>query len=637
MNSLNELQGQAVALQGAPLIIFAPPGSGKTHVISMKIRKFVLEMNVPPDKVLAVSFTNKASNELKHRVAEMCNLDPSDFHNICTFHSLCLKLLKKYADKTPLMHRNFLILDSDDSTRIIKDLLYEAVCEAVAQGALPPATMQNFKTEKDALAKKVIKFMDTSWRNHGIEPYDVARNEKFVEFARILYCKYRSKCLASNVVDFNDILTHTVTMLQNHPDVLDECRRQSFWYLLVDEFQDTNPVQMKLVHTLVGRSSGGRLTTREGEEGEEDEGTTLIPEHLTVVGDDYQAIYKFRGSTIRNILDFTEMYPTAKRIVLSVNYRSLKGIIDASSSLILNNTQQVQKEVVSGRIITAQKVVTKLIYPNAEMESLELVRLCESSESQIAVLTRTNMCDTDFIPTALRRAGIKYRILGNGSFFLRKEVRGAIALCAFLQHPELFDHALQTCIEMHACGKGIGPVTLNKIKRVAKERGINMWSACKTYCTSNKFVRKMIEELTPLIVVAESLRENSAKEFMNAVYSHHEEIHENVKSLIDLAPTNCNISDFIDQCRIHYDSENHDGNEEPPRVIIMTAHKSKGLEFPIVFLPGCIEGTYPSFYAYSREDVEEERRLFFVAMTRARDHLYISIPGMNLSRFVKEF
>ena len=617
--NMNPEQAQAVNLHGLPLVIFAPPGSGKTHVIATKIQKLVVEMGVPPEKVLALSFTNKASTELKERVAHMCDMEPRRFSNILTFHSLCLRLLKTYAAKTPLLNASFCILDPDDSKTMLKDILADLGSE------------EN--------PSKVMRAMDREWRNHGIEPQDAvsARSE-----AHRVYSLYWSSCLAkwreAKVVDFNDLLTHTITLLSGNDAVLEECRTRKYWYLLVDEFQDTNPAQMKLVHLLVGRTMGGRPRPEEERVVDRD-APRLTPDNLTVVGDDYQAIYRFRGSTIRNILDFTSMYPTATQILLSINYRSLPEIIRASASLIAKNANQVHKDVVSGRAGEQQQQqqqqrVTKLVSLDAAAEAQQLVRIVSASSEKVAVLTRTNTHQGDCIPSALRRAGIAYRIVGAAGFFSKKEVRAALSLCTFLMHPTSFDHAFLTCID--SMSLGVGPKTLDKIKARAKASAVGLWAASMALARENKRVNKMVEAMLELVDAAQDAASaGGAREFMTSLL----EPGPVASSLVDMAQDGELIQDFLDRCHLCFDVEAEGGSDDDQvRVLIMTAHKSKGLEFPVVFIPGCIEGVFPSAFCRSSADVEEERRLFFVAMTRARNRLYMSSTRARpTSRFLAEF
>ena len=626
---MNDLQKEAVEHDGAPLIIFAPPGSGKTHVISMKIKRLV-EMGVDASTVLALSFTNKAAAELKERIAALTGQPAADFVGVSTFHSLCLRILRRFGSLG-----RFSIMEPMDATKLMKECIRSAMSAINADTGV----------DDDELEQHIYTIINHDWRNHAIEPLEVVIGcnvSKDIEVvAQSAYIQYRNTCTEQRAVDFDDLLTLTVTLLRDHPGVAKHVRSKEFLHLLVDEFQDTNPAQMKLVHLLVGRTVGGRLIESQ------DEGELLNENNLTVVGDDYQAIYKFRGSTVSNIIDFTQMYPTAKRIILSINYRSSQDIIDTSSALIAKNVGQVHKTVKSGRPASSviKGEVIKIQYSTARYgseiyaEAQTLVKLLrEDADAKVAVLTRVNMRECDPIPMALRAAGIVYRIHGRGAFFDKPEVRSAVSLFAFVAGGggrDLYKSLPAFC-------PGIGPKTLQRIMSHRAE-GEDLLIVCQRLSRTpnkSKKIGALASQLGDLALLAPDSPSHAAVSVLvERLHGLDDQQRANVLLLVEMARSHGgNLGDFVDHCRLNAPAHEVPDEEKPNcRVEIMTAHRSKGLEFPIVFIPGCVRGQFPFSFRNAPVDVEEERRLFFVAMTRAKDRLYVSVPGNSPSVFVDEF
>ena len=358
----------------------------------------------------------------------------------------------------------------------------------------------------------------------------------------------------------------------------------------------------------------------------------LVEDNLTVVGDDYQAIYKFRGSTVRNILDFTEMYRNSKSIILTVNYRSPPCIVNASSRLISRNVDQVHKAITSHSVDYDDATFLVKTLDSSE-EARELVRLLTLHHKEIVVLTRTNIREGDPIPSALRVSGIEYRIVGRSSFFEKKEVSSALSIVSMMSTGR--NSLASFSRSLHIMGKGVGPATLDKIR---EEPGDFLESARRLSAKSKK-IRALVSSYDELS------KEFSEKDLVGFVIHladltrcEHEKA--NLLLLADMSLQYSSAEDFVDQCRLYFDFENEKGvqEEENTRVTIMTVHKAKGLEFDVVFVAGCTAENFPfACWGSGVNDMEEERRLFFVAMTRAKSKLYLSVPGRMSSPFISEF
>lgn len=616
---LNEAQLEAVRYCDGPSLVIAGAGSGKTRVLTYKIA-YLLQMGYEPWSVLALTFTNKAAREMKERIAaRVGKLDASAIW-MGTFHSVFSKILRKEAHYLGF-ENNFTIYDQADSRSLIKSIVKEMQLD---EKLYKPATVG----ERISNAKSNLISAQEYARDAGLVGDDMRAR---IPYLHNIYSRYCERCRLANAMDFDDLLLNTYRLFEEFPEVREKYVRR-FRYLLVDEYQDTNILQSAIVWQL-----------------------TKERKAVCVVGDDAQSIYSFRGANIGNILGFAQRYEGAKIFKLEQNYRSTKMIVGAANSLIRKNANQIEKNVYSHRgegeplrVYTAYSD-----FEEGEIVANKIVELRRREGlmfSDIAVLYRTNAQSRVF-EEAFRKRSLPYRIYGGLSFYQRKEVKDVIAYFRLLcnLHDE---EALKRIINYPA--RGIGDTTLQKLKTAAIEHGVSMWEVLKDPLAHSLDVNKgtlakllgfagMIEafsadvasknafELASQVVRdsgvwGEVLRDKSVEG--KARQENLEELMDAVKEFVDMrleeGDENNHLPDFLAEVSLLSDQDTG-GEDDENHITLMTVHSAKGLEFRAVFIVGLEEELFPNQCAQtSSREMEEERRLFYVAITRAKDFCYLS-------------
>ncbi len=609
LKGLNPQQQEAVAHTEGPLLILAGAGSGKTRVITHRIAHIITSRRVPPSSVLAVTFTNKAANEMRERVAGLLDslrLDSSP--NLSTFHSFCVRLLRRDGDPLaalrPGFTRRFSIYDDEDQLGIIK-----AAYRALGLD------------EKEFLQYRAVLSRISHAKNRNQKPQDIykeAVNDETEKVAAV-FEQYEKALLAANAMDFDDLLLEAVRLLR-----IDEATRES-WnrrlsYVMIDEYQDTNRTQYDLMRLLT-QSHG----------------------NVCVVGDEDQSIYSWRGADIRNILDFERDFPKAKTIRLEQNYRSTKNILAAAGAVVENNKARKGKKLWTD----AGEGLPLGLYAgyDAENEALFIAdtiekHLASNPSDHVAVLYRTNSQSRQ-IEEALRRYGRNYNVVGGFSFYQRAEVKDIVAYLK-LAVSNIDSVSLLRVINTPA--RGIGRTTVEQIERLAREQGISLWEATGTTIdgkalstrsqSSLVLFRNLVQELS-LVASSASLpdlvrfilertgyRRMLEQDKSPDAQARIENLEELIHAAAEAAERDETVSDFLDHAALVADADAYD---ESAVVTLMTLHNAKGLEFPLVFLSGMELGLFPhSRSMNSEEALEEERRLCYVGMTRARKRLVLT-------------
>src|SRR5918911_1607904 len=609
LSTLNERQREAVEATEGPLLILAGAGSGKTRVITVRIAYLISEKGVPPHNILAVTFTNKAAQEMRERVTRLLEgrrLESAPL--VSTFHSLCVRMLRRDIEKLEEGYtRSFTIYDQDDSVRVvkacIKDLGYDdqRLAARQTQGAISHA--KNSGLDADAYAARV-------------ESHD----EKRAAIARV-FRLYEERLVANNALDFDDLLIKAVRLLRQREDVRNHYNER-FRYILVDEYQDTNALQFALIHFLTERQ-----------------------QNICVVGDESQSIYRWRGADISNILNFEQHYPEARVIKLEQNYRSTQNILDAADAVIKFNAARKEK-----RLWTSSPSGAPIRYyqaADAEGEARFAAAKIEEHRSadpstRAAVLYRTN-AQSRLFEEALRRAGIPYNIVGGFSFYERAEVRDIVSYLKLALNPH-DSVALMRVINTPA--RGLGKQTLDELDRRAKDFGVSSWEAIGIITEQPEgFSPRATAALKKFQTIIEGLVARAQKEsasdvvkaaildtgYADALKAENSEeaegrlenLQELVNAAVDYdAEEGGGLRDFIDAAALVSDTDQY--RTDAP-VTLMTMHSAKGLEFPLVFIVGMEDGLFPhSRSATDPAELEEERRLCYVAITRAEEYLYVT-------------
>ncbi len=609
LKGLNPQQQEAVAHTEGPVLILAGAGSGKTRVITHRIAHIITARRVPPSAVLAVTFTNKAANEMRERVSGLLDgLSLESKPNVSTFHSFCVRLLRRDGDPLaalrPGFTRRFSIYDDEDQLGIIK-----AVYRALGLD------------EKEFLQYRAVLSRISHAKNRNQKPQDIYKEAVNNETEKIaaVFEQYEKALLAANAMDFDDLLLEAVRLLR-----IDQPTRES-WnrrlsYVMVDEYQDTNRSQYDLMRL---------LTESHG--------------NVCVVGDEDQSIYSWRGADIRNILDFERDFPKAKTIRLEQNYRSTKNILAAAGAVVENNKARKGKKLWTD----AGEGLPLGLYAgyDAENEALFIAdtiekHLASNPSDHVAVLYRTNSQSRQ-IEEALRRYGRKYNVVGGFSFYQRAEVKDIVAYLK-LAVSNIDSVSLLRIVNTPA--RGIGRTTVEQIERLAREQGISLWEAIgitidgralSTRSQSSLVVfRNLVQELS-LVASSGSLpdlirfildrtgyRRMLEQDKSPDAQARIENLEELIHAAAEAAERDETVSDFLDHAALVADADSYD---ESAVVTLMTLHNAKGLEFPLVFLSGMELGLFPhSRSMNSEEALEEERRLCYVGMTRARKRLILS-------------
>lgn len=618
LSLLNSRQAEAVQAVDGPVLVLAGAGSGKTRVITVRIAYLIAEKGIAPHNILAVTFTNKAAGEMRQRVEDLLKGQRIDsFPLISTFHSLCVRILRKDIEHLAAgFTKSFTIYDTDDSQRVIKSCI------------------KDLGMDEKQIVPRVIRGMISASKNRGedVELFTSRiehTDEKRAAVARV-FRMYQERLRQANAMDFDDLLIRAVELLRAAPDVREKYNNR-YRYILVDEFQDTNPLQLSLVKYLTEKQ-----------------------QNICVVGDDAQSIYGFRQADIRNILEFESHFPSARIILLEQNYRSTQTILDLAHAIIENNVNQKKK-----KLWTSNPGGERILYfqaPDADGEGrFVAARIGENLRrypgERIAVLYRTNAQSRVF-EEALRRERIEYNIVGGFSFYERAEIKDIIAYLKLALNP-VDDIALMRVINTPA--RSLGKTSLDELQFRARQLGLSLWETIGVvtkpdYTEAINLTSRAKDALRGFKIIIESLqkkREEAAETerrvsdvviaaIDNTGYSlmlrseNSDEAEgrlENLEELVNAAAEydqdkTAGLRDFIDHAALTSDTDKYDGNAA---VTLMTVHSAKGLEFPVVFLVGLEDGIFPHSRSISDpKELEEERRLAYVAITRAEKILYLT-------------
>ena len=628
---LNREQQEAVLHVDGPLLILAGAGSGKTRVLTYRIAHLIDECGVNPWNILAITFTNKAAGEMRERVDKIVGYGSESIW-VSTFHSTCVRILRRYIDRLGY-DTNFTIYDTEDQKTVMK-----SVCQKLQLDS---------KLYKERMLLNVISHAKDEYISPNeflLEAKGDFRQEKIAQ----AYVEYQKELKKNNALDFDDLLVKTVELFQSCPDVL-EYYQNRFRYIMVDEYQDTNTVQFKFISTLARQYR-----------------------NLCVVGDDDQSIYKFRGANIRNILDFEKVFPDAKVVKLEQNYRSTQNILNAANGVIANNRGRKEKalwtENEQGEPILFQQFQNG--YEEAEYVSGEIskkVRKGEAEYQDFAVLYRTNAQSRLFEEKFLY-ANIPYKIVGGVNFYSRKEIKDILAYLKTIDNGK-DDLAVRRIINVPK--RGIGNVTLAKVQAYADSRDISFFEALEE-AGEIPGLGKAALKIQPFVHLIHEMRlsladmsmqdliqvildkTGYAEDLKNEDTDESEARLENIDEFINKAVTyeegaeEPNLSGFLEEVALVADIDSVEDGDN--RVLLMTLHSAKGLEFPYVYLAGMEDGLFPSYMSIAADDpteeIEEERRLCYVGITRAMKELTITCARCrmvrgetqynNVSRFVRE-
>lgn len=626
---MNNMQQQAVFCTEGPLLILAGAGSGKTTVLVNRIAYILQSELCKPWQILAITFTNKAAGELKERI---CNAVPEGGSDIwaATFHSTCARILRRYGDRIGFTS-HFTVYGTDDQKKLVKDILKQL----------------NYD-EKMLPVKRVLNEISKA-KDEMLTPQEMLKRagyDNLKQSVAKVYEIYQSRLKTADAMDFDDMLCKTVELFQNCPDILEFYQNQ-FKYIMVDEYQDTNKVQYKFVSMLAAKYG-----------------------NICVVGDDDQSIYKFRGATIENILSFENTFKGAKMIRLEQNYRSTQNILNAANGVISNNTMRKGKT-----LWTENAVGDKIEVHTSDSERDEAQFIAKTildgvadgrKFSDFAILYRMN-AQSNSIEQALSRSGIPHRVIGGRRFYDREEIRDMVAYLQVINNPH-DDVRLGRIINVPK--RGIGATTLEKASEIAAGLGESIYSVIKDADVYPQLSRaatklKSFVALIDGLMEAEQSGDYSLAELYNLILEHTdyekylktekdnpdvrieniEELSSNIIKFEEDYAEEASLSNFLEEISLQTDIDNYDA--EADSSVMMTLHSAKGLEFPVVFIAGLEEGVFPSIATMMNPDeLNEERRLAYVGITRAKEKLYITKAKSRMlmghtsynkvSRFVNE-
>jgi len=630
LEKLNPAQREAVETTEGPVLIIAGAGSGKTRALAFRTAFLVLEKNVYPQNILAVTFTNKAAQEMKERIVELLresSFSSSNLPLIGTFHSICVKILRREIDRLGYK-KSFSILDTQDQLAMIKKVFKEI--------SLNPDQF-NPKAALGTISKAKNELIDASHFAKNSGSY-------YEETISRVYLAYQKKCREQSALDFDDLIMFTVKLFKDFPEVLEKYQN-IFRHIMVDEYQDTNHAQYELIHLLAKKY-----------------------QNICVVGDDWQGIYAFRGANIQNILNFEKDYPSAKVVKLEQNYRSTQNILDAAYGVISKNINRKDKtiwtEKKGGHLIESFEARDER--EESEYVASEIQREMKLGKkfSDFVVLYRTN-AQSRILEEAMLRSGLPYRIIGGIKFYQRKEVKDILAYLKLIQN---FNDQISLERIINEPKRGIGEATIGKWIKFSKDRNLNLVETGTNLkeeknIAENKldYISKFCDFIKRMSEIKGSLK---LREFIEKVYieSGYEKYlldgseegemrHENVMELLTVAqkyeeyPTPEGLELFLEEVALISDTDNIDKNSEA--VHLMTLHSAKGLEFTNVFIVGLEEGILPhSRSLLSPQEMEEERRLMYVGITRAKEKIYLlftserniygSVQSNSPSRFLDD-
>ncbi len=605
LNDLNPVQREAASAVDGPVMIVAGAGSGKTRVLTYRVAHLI-ELGVPSDRILALTFTNKAAGEMRNRIAALVGAGSAGIW-MGTFHSMFARVMRIEADRLGYQ-RSFTIYDKDDTLSVVKGIMGNLGIPQ--QQFSPAAILSRISGAKNAMVSP--------------KAYREKSFDSMSDRTSLVYDQYDRALFRANALDFDDLLLKPLELFSRFPDLLEKYR-QRFTYLLVDEYQDTNRVQYKLITSLAGKHK-----------------------NLCVVGDDAQSIYAFRGADIRNILDFEKDYPMCKTFRLEQNYRSTQTILAAAGSVIKHNRNQISKS-----LWTENDEGEQIILNSCDDELHEGYKVVAAIEEEsrrkkldlkdFAVLYRTN-AQSRAIEDALRRNGIPYLIVGGVAFYRRKEIKDVLAYLRILCNPSDEESLLRV---INVPARGIGDTTVGKLKSKAQganvtlhaliaagelpsgisektAKGIRNFQALiakyahlKPSMSVSELARSLVDELGLL----SALKQENTQESL--------ERRDNIQELLsalsefNAANTDAGLEEFLEEVSLVSDIDTAEFGRNA--VTLMTLHSAKGLEFPVVFITGLEEGLFPLANAINEQDeLEEERRLLYVGITRARRKLYLS-------------
>ena len=607
LDSLNTAQKEAVLYLDGPLLIVAGAGSGKTKVLTSRIAHIIKEKKAFPNQILSVTFTNKAAKEMQGRVSSILNSEAIGLSWLGTFHSICAKLLRKHASAAGLTS-NFTIIDTDDQVRLIKN-----ICKA-----------ENIDIKQ--LAPKYILSIIDRWKNKGFYPNEVIINKKDIYEKTVLplYTIYQQKLLDLNACDFGDLILHVVKILERNLDIR-EIYSNNFKYILVDEYQDTNFIQSKWLHLLSEKHK-----------------------NLCCVGDDDQSIYSWRGAEIKNFLEFDQVYKNSKVIRLEENYRSSQNILSVASNLISNNQNRVGKTLKT--TMDEGDLVKLNCFKNGKDEAIGISDEIEKklkkkySFNNIAILVRAIFQTREFEERFLK-IGLPYRILGGTKFYERAEIKDCVGYLRLI-HQQKDDLAFDRIVNNPK--RSIGESTIKLIHEFSKNNSVNLEIASKKLIEQNLIKPKTKIGLSAFLFLMDKWRNDINIKKINHIkllqlvldesgYSamlknkkdlENENRLENIKELLSAMKEFDNLEAFLEHVAL---ATSIDQDWEGEKINMMTMHGSKGLEFDVVFLPGWEEGLFPhqkSIEEKGQNGLEEERRLAYVGITRAKNKALISF-AMN--------
>ena len=621
-DTLNSEQKKAILQTDGPVLILAGAGSGKTRVLTHRIAYLIDECGVNPWNILAITFTNKAAGEMRERVDNIVGFGSESIW-VATFHSTCVRILRRFADRLGY-ENNFTIYDSDDSKSVLKDICKRYQLE----------TMQlKLRAIQSAISHAKDNCVDA--KEYALSSADDFRKQKIAK----AFIEYENTLKKNNAMDFDDLLLNTVKLFKNNPDILEQYQER-FRYIMVDEYQDTNNVQFEFIRLLADRYK-----------------------NLCVVGDDDQSIYRFRGANIRNILDFEKVYPDACVIKLEQNYRSTQAILDAANNVIRNNYGRKEKALWTdegkGELVRLKQVTTGP--EEAEFIANDIIKLKKSGKAQykdIAVLYRTN-AQSRLIEERFVYEGIPYDLVGGTNFYSRREIKDMLA---YLKAIDSGADDLSVRRIINVPKRGIGATSISHVQDYADKINISFLKACdeadiipglnksaaakckafanmirvfRAYLKEeplDKFLQHVIREIKYIdylntidesLDVEENEREKNVDELISKMAAYEEKEDE---------PT---LTGFLEEVALVADIDNV--SEDDDKVLLMTLHSAKGLEFEHVYLAGMEENLFPSYITLMNEEndpegLEEERRLAYVGITRAKKHLTLTCAKSRMNR-----
>ncbi len=629
-DTLNEQQKQGVFTVDGPVLLLAGAGSGKTRVLTHRIAYLIDEIGVQPYNIMAITFTNKAAGEMRERVDSIIGHGSSQVW-VSTFHSTCVRILHRYIDRIGF-DNNFTIYDADDQKTVMKD-----VCKRL-----------QFDTK--ILKERTILSAISSAKDELVAPMEYqlqAMGDFHKEKIAKAYLEYQETLRKNNALDFDDLIVKTVELFKSCPEVLDSYQDR-FRYIMVDEYQDTNTAQFELIRLLADQYR-----------------------NLCVVGDDDQSIYKFRGANIRNILDFEKVYPEAAVIKLEQNYRSTQNVLDAANAVIKNNMGRKEKALWTkkgqGSLVHFRQLDTA--YEEAGFVADDIVKRTRKDSADygdFAVLYRTN-AQARVLEERFILDGIPYDVVGGTNFYARREIKDMLAYLKTVDNGR-DDLAVKRIVNVPR--RGIGAATIARVQEYADMRGVSFYDALRE-ADQIAAISKSVKKLETFVTMIQGFRSKleyygleglikdiiEATGYVKELESSDEEdaedrihnIDELISKIVAYEETHeeGSLSEFLEEVALVADIDRIEGGSS--RVLLMTLHSAKGLEFPCVYLTGMEDGVFPGYMAItsdSDEDMEEERRLAYVGITRAKEELTLTCAKQRMlrgetqynpvSRFVKE-